>query len=459
MIEEQGGQSLPPDQLLDLIVPTEREGRNHTSSSIEPRLDGDKGLRHLDCLAKLTTFLGEKCVAVCERGGELLVASNSESPEYAPTYISKLQPYLNRPSEKTYEQLELEAKKQIGEKIIKDSFDIFIEKYSFLMGANQKFYESIEMHYESRTSESLNQLIGECSTILSLPKETVDPKMYQTASNIVRPLIDTQVLINEIDKDQNRGLKQSILEGKVYYVEGEEGKHAEVKISEHLYDNKGQMLDGSKYYIGITKLTCGPCDMALETFAEATGKNIKLSYAGTHGGTYPGWQMPKWITPDNPSHNIFVGKLNQILASDDKWEKAPEATPILKEDVDLFLESLTRKVSPVKGEEVAKGTGASGSTVIQTKEARDTTLEVVAGGGGSSTSSTHAETLGKRQRSPEKPAHAQTEHEGASEASRIMQFLIKEQDKSPRSSPARPSDRRDSPSRRGSQAGGSRGRG
>ena len=51
-------------------------------------------------------------------------------------------------------------------------------------------------------------------------------------------------------------------------MEGEEGKHAEVKISERLYDTRDSMTNG-EYYIGITKLTCGPCDMALETFAEA----------------------------------------------------------------------------------------------------------------------------------------------------------------------------------------------
>lgn len=459
-MKSQGEDSPDVGQLLNIIRLSERDqDGEHKHSSVEPRVDGDKDLRYLDSLARLMTS-NEKCVAVCKPGGELLVASNSELPEYAKTYINILQAYLNEPNKENYKQLELEAQQQVSDKITAGK-DIEIERnYGFLEkdSTTHSLYKSIKTHYRSGTKETLDQVIHECNMIISLERGLIDKETFRDVSSIIRPLIDTQVLVNEINKDQNQLLKQAIQEGKVHYVEGETGKHAEVKISERLYNTRDSMTNG-EYYIGITKLTCGPCDMALETFAEATGKDIKLRYAGTHGGTYRSWQMPKWLKSDNPAYNTFVGKLTQICSTDYKWDKAAETTTILREDIDLFLESLTRKVSPVKGEEVAKGTGASRSTVIQTKEARDTMLEVAAGGSGSSTLSTHAETLGKRPRSPEETVHAQIEHEGASEASRIMQFLVKEKDKSPRSNPARPSGGRDSPAKGGDQSGGARGRG
>ncbi|AVP87991.1 hypothetical protein phytr_10630 [Candidatus Phycorickettsia trachydisci] len=381
-MRNEGEQGFSVNQLLNFIIPSERDqDGQHVSSSVEPRLNGDKEKCHLDCLARLMTSAtsNEKCVAVCERGDKLLVASNSGSPEYAATYISQLQSYLNDPSEK-YEMLELEAKKQISDKIKKDKVFDFEINYEFLKDINSELYGYLKEHNKSGTTTSLDQIIGKCSSILSLSEETSDLKIHQTASNIIRPLIDTQVLINQINKTQNLKIRQVIQAGEVDYVEGERGKHAEVKISDRLYDTRDSMPNG-EYYIGITKLTCGPCDMALETFAEATGKNIKLSYAGTHGGTYSSWQIPKWITPDNPSHNIFVGKLNQILASDDKWDKAPEATAILKEDVDLFLENFTRKVTSAKEAEVDKGAGASGSIFPQPKEDKEVTLEASMKGG------------------------------------------------------------------------------
>jgi len=83
-------------------------------------------------------------------------------------------------------------------------------------------------------------------------------------------------------EDQSEGLGKKIVEvikvNNIELIEGSEKIHAEMKIINKLEEK-------SEGYIGLTKLVCTPCKIAVDIFKE---KGCKLEICGFHGGTYPG---------------------------------------------------------------------------------------------------------------------------------------------------------------------------
>jgi len=252
----------------------------------------------------------------------------------------------------------------------------------------------------------------------------------------MRPLIDTRILVSQISHDQ-RSL-QAIQQ--VGYVEDEMGgkKHAEIKISDYLYDNQDS-IPNDKYYIGITKLTCGPCDIALQIFDKATDGKMKLSYAGTHGGTYPRWQMPKWLNTDTSAYEIFRTKLNEIkeMPKEDLSNKAPETVPLTKIDKNILFVQLPHEITAA--EEKAKSATSSIASSIAAQPKKDTTITSGAIAGGDvgtrqlswadrvrgNLPAAHTSTPGLSQRSVVDRAQAKTTHTGTGQAKsdKIVQYL------------------------------------
>jgi hypothetical protein len=83
------------------------------------------------------------------------------------------------------------------------------------------------------------------------------------------------------------------------------------------------------YYIGISKLTCWPCDATLVIFNKNNNTST-IEFSGTHGGTYPSWEAPNWISANPQIKHQF---LEYLIKEAGKHYKGKEVYPY----VDNFI--------------------------------------------------------------------------------------------------------------------------
>ncbi|KAF8442575.1 hypothetical protein BGX38DRAFT_1201780 [Terfezia claveryi] len=67
--------------------------------------------------------------------------------------------------------------------------------------------------------------------------------------------------------------------------------HAEVQVALHLLSEQSTTARSAIAYIGVSKLSCGPCNIFLHAIRAARGAG-NLTLRRTHSKWYPGWGMP-----------------------------------------------------------------------------------------------------------------------------------------------------------------------
>lgn len=71
--------------------------------------------------------------------------------------------------------------------------------------------------------------------------------------------------------------------------------HSEMQILDKVVTTS----QAGEYLIGISKLTCWPCEAIFQLFKKVSEQQIIFHYTGTHAGTYPGgWKEPQWLKGD-----------------------------------------------------------------------------------------------------------------------------------------------------------------
>jgi hypothetical protein len=312
----------PPiqDEFSELIIKlhqTERDDEK-VKASTEPYYSLDlEELANLDSLARLLTG-DETCVAVCHIRDKFFVSSNNEIPEYARGYLPLLTNYIKAPFKENYQLLEVEADKQIKRIIdsitgakIKEGRET-AEEYKDSLGA--ELYDSIK--------ERKLDLIKDLSKSI-IEKYSDGSPTRELAVEILRPLIDTRIIANAYEANQGliTEIFTAIKNGNIEYLSGPPRKHAEMK----LFDRLLEMGVSGTHYIGITKLTCWPCDATLILFNDKN-EELQFEFSGTHGGTYPGWLPPEWVK-DPQIKQEFLELLEKEAG---KYVKAKETTPYTK---------------------------------------------------------------------------------------------------------------------------------
>jgi len=66
--------------------------------------------------------------------------------------------------------------------------------------------------------------------------------------------------------------------------------HAELQVALLILSEQSTTTRSSLAYIGVSKLSCGPCNIFLKTLNKARGANFAVH--NTHAKWYPGWGMP-----------------------------------------------------------------------------------------------------------------------------------------------------------------------
>ena len=117
------------------------------------------------------------------------------------------------------------------------------------------------------------------------------------------PIEDTNIITNAIiDRELNEEITSMNFD--INYIEGNEcshkkynkncktcqenNVHAEMKVISKIYKNKKEIKDEQlKQYIGISKLACAPCQIAIDILNKVGFEGYLFFILGTHGGIYP----------------------------------------------------------------------------------------------------------------------------------------------------------------------------
>jgi len=94
-------------------------------------------------------------------------------------------------------------------------------------------------------------------------------------------LESASVIVNAIHEDKlDNELLEAIKQGNtaIDFIEGLEGVHAEMKIAEKIFEtcSSSEEVKSTKVYIGISKLTCAPCYIAIKALLKKEGLEIKV---------------------------------------------------------------------------------------------------------------------------------------------------------------------------------------
>lgn len=197
------------------------------------------------------------------------------------------------------------------------------------------------------------------------------------------PIEDTNIITNAIiDRELNEEITSMHFD--INYIEGNEcshkkynkncktcqenNVHAEMKVISKIYKNKKEIKDEQlKQYIGISKLACAPCQIAIDILNKVGFEGYLFFILGTHGGIYP-----SWIVPDNFSPEIKVKILEKLKEIKVKMTKMRESTSELPEklsDVPSFDESLVS--TTLKGKKRATKEEEIGSSSKRSKKNED----------------------------------------------------------------------------------------
>lgn len=113
--------------------------------------------------------------------------------------------------------------------------------------------------------------------------------MYESIKpRITTRMIEKEVLIlgNSLRKNDeaNRGRKNTGSNNGVV--------HCECGLVAFLHGKSPYELATQFNYIGVSKLSCGPCHGWIMAYNETSGQQLKYHTGGTHGKWYPQWAIP-----------------------------------------------------------------------------------------------------------------------------------------------------------------------
>lgn len=319
-------------RIIGKLSETERDEEGiHIRSSIEQRRN--KSIKEkdklLDTLARLLT--DEKkdvCVAICCYDNQLLLSSNRGEMNYAKEVFALLKRLAqDKECEETYISLMNLSIKKIYSLNINNS----ALRKKRIDGSD--FWKSVEEYYDGmkwkekklklEQLETINKHAEKLHNEIRELQEKEDTHLANKFWDYLIPLDDINKVIETIKKEELDGeIFEAIKRGKIKYIAGkicenrkncrsckscrdqricerkkdckkckiceENAPHAEMKIINEIYSSKEKK---DYQYIGITKLTCCPCYIAIEIL---NGNSFydSLHSRGTHGGTYPNWAMP-----------------------------------------------------------------------------------------------------------------------------------------------------------------------
>jgi len=318
---------------IDSLFSNERQAVNHSYSSIRPTTNQISDWN--DALARLVTRKTEDvCVAICYCNNNLFVASNRGRMTCARRYLLLLRNFLTNHSLENYTNLVKETIKNIY---------YIIETNSGLDNRNmtrleRNFRNWIETNWERQlTREDLNRFhIYAQSFHKEIRERTPDDSLSYKKWDYLMPLHDLNFVVSNIQM-----LVQTLTNTNTEFVferscrekgipsndqcngckrrrECRENPHAEMKLV-NLFRSQKVI----HRYIGISKLTCCPC----ETSFSILNNNFfsgSLHHCGTHGGTYPGWKMPSNFSPTEVE--AIIDELERIARQQQQHNKARETT-------------------------------------------------------------------------------------------------------------------------------------
>lgn len=311
----------------------------NTQASTEPKeLPLGVQEKALDSLGRLLVY-DEVCAAVHHNGTVLRIASNKASPEYAKRYLPDLKRYIDSPFKETYEVLKQQADKQILFNI-RDNYnttDIIGTLNSFngrrdVPALKKQLFAQIKSILELEEPRKLILVKDICTQIIKNNLMSYVDRI--DAVDILRPIIDTRIIAN-IFEDYNGLSKEIILAIKnelISYVLGSNNKHSEMKIFDDLViaftrprdlevkgsDAQHQDDTNQLGHFGIAKLSCWPCNLVLTMSSE---KGNVPHWSGTHGGTYPVWEAPSWISNNPNLKGEFLERLGEGAGKYGKWRE------------------------------------------------------------------------------------------------------------------------------------------
>lgn len=301
----------PIEVLINHLKSAERDGADHVRANVERECDDllPQYHKNLDALARLLTY-DETCVAVCCIDKQLVIASNRQSPEYAKAYLPLLKAYRANPFLQNYNEL------------LNKAHDAIRLWYNKEMSGNKELrgIQNAQSHNNQLCLDLYDALrnfdFQRICDVGHIAISSGDIYAKELAIKSLMPIIDTRIITRALE--QKTGLEDEVIiaisNGNTQLVEeilvpallNRSFKHAEMKIAEILWGKSGN------YYIGITKLTCWPCNVSVIVFNEENG--CQITVRGTHGGTYD-WHPPQWIVD-----NVGVSKKFQSILMENVGE-------------------------------------------------------------------------------------------------------------------------------------------
>ncbi|KLL05004.1 MAG: hypothetical protein MRERV_7c041 [Mycoplasmataceae bacterium RV_VA103A] len=265
-----------------------------------------------------------------------LVASNQEQPQGAEVWIQHLKQFVEVPNNQA------ENYKCLLELAIKNTY-FFIEEKWAQKGKKKTAPEPLEeeiitnefrkkiISYWKRVENEVNfEKEKERKEILAEAKKVSDKMKEERLTN--SPEWEYLVFLDDVNiitkALRERNLNPKLLQN-YHFILGKEDVHAEIKIANDIYEfNKGQgklnflsilknfclLRPRKEYYIGISKLTCGPCQATLNLLNKRLGWVLQFGFRGSHGATYGS----NWKIPENISNEF-----SQVITSEFKSKLLP----------------------------------------------------------------------------------------------------------------------------------------
>lgn len=346
-------------KILDTLAETEKLWGRHTLASFCPWRNDDivEQNKYLDALARLfVERVGIKkeskgkqkeqeskeekkadvCIAVCyDKDRELLlVASNQEQPQGAEFWLQHLKKFTEEPNNQE------ESCKYLFELAVRNTY-FFYEEKSIQRGKKKtapepleeeiitnKFRKKIISYWKKVENEVNFDKEKERKEILTEAKKVSDKMKEEGLTNspeweYLVPLDDVNIITKAL---RERNLNPKLLQN-YHFILGKEDVHAEIKIANDIYEfNKGQgklnclsilknfclLRPRKEYYIGISKLTCGPCQATLNLLNKRLGWVLQFGFRGSHGATYgSNWKIPENI--GNEFYQVIVSEIKSKL--------------------------------------------------------------------------------------------------------------------------------------------------
>lgn len=231
--------------------------------------------RDIDCLSRLIHQSNVTCTAVHVKGDELIIAGNRS---YEGTDKEKAESIF-----KAFVKLASAPDKLVKYKEIESNF---------LLQAQTLYDRYPEMFPSSTRPTNVQEFLDLYDRI----NASQDPASKKNKiREICQPLLDCRRAGYELMTNPKSEFANLVQKQSQFLTNPRPIKHAEVRILEHLH-NAQSLRAGDNISIGVSKLACAPCDIAVQVLKE---NNITVVLPGTHGKVYfsPTGAI-SWKTPD-----------------------------------------------------------------------------------------------------------------------------------------------------------------